>query len=325
MRLMRLPYAPTSATTRNIMYGIVYMCLSCFFWAAIELTGFFIPEGYNALQTVWVRYGFHLVFMLIVFGPSQGINLVRTQVLKLQLFRPLLMIGMPVFFLLGISFMPHQNVWAIFWTAPIMVLVLATLILKERVTSSYWLLTTVGILGVLAIYQPRLQLLTNWTIIFPLAMAFCFSFYVILTRALRAESTVTNLFYTALIVFLPWSIGLPYFWQSMNIMALITMCLIGFLGFWALYFLDKAYELTPVSVLAPLLYSQPTFSVLLSFLLFRQPPGFFRLAGSAGLISMGTLVIFMEKLRVRVNSNNDSIDGVSGNIQQPSSEQGIIK
>jgi drug/metabolite transporter (DMT)-like permease len=192
--------------------------------------------------------------------------------------------------------MPQKNVWAIFWVAPLMAMGLSVLILKERIHWQYWLATIIGLAGIFAIYRPTVRLLTQWTIIFPLGMAFCFSLYLILTRRLRSESTVTNLFYTALVVFLPWSIGLPYFWQRLDIMAFVTMSAIGLLGFLTLYFLDKALGRAPASVLAPFLYSQPIFSMSLSSFLFGQSPGFIRLAGSIGLIGVG---VFLALLRTQ--------------------------
>ena len=296
MKLLRLPMAPATTTTNNRRYGIAYLCLSCFFWAAVELTGFFVPRGYSALQTVWARYVFHIFFILIVFVPSQRTNLIRTHSLKVQLFRPVLMIGMPLFFLLGIRFLTQEAVWAVFWIAPLMVLVLAAILLKERIGLPYWLATIGGFVGVLAIFQPRLVRLFNWTLILPLGMAFCFSLYLVLTRFLHAENTVTNLFYTGLVVSLAYSFGLPYFWKTMNITALLTMSMIGFLGFWVLYFLDKALERTPTSVLAPFLYTQPIFALFLNSFFFRQFPGFMRLAGSLALIGIG---IFLALLRMQ--------------------------
>jgi drug/metabolite transporter (DMT)-like permease len=296
MRLFGLALAPTTTTQKNRLYGIAYLCLSCFFWAAVELTGYFVPSGYSALETVWARYSFHILFMLIVFGPSQRTNLIRTHSLKLQLFRPVLMIGMPIFFLLGIHFLSEEAVLTVFWTAPFMVLVLAAILLKEQITLPYWLATIAGFVGVLAILQPSVPLLFSWTIILPIGMAFCFSFYFVLTRILHAENTVTNLFYTGLVVSISYSFGLPYFWKNMNITALLTMSIIGFLGFWVLYFLDKALEQAPASILAPFLYVQPIFALILGSLLFRQSPSFLRLVGSFGLIGIG---IFLTSLRTQ--------------------------
>jgi drug/metabolite transporter (DMT)-like permease len=125
-------------------------------------------------------------------------------------------------------------------------------------------------------------------------MAFCFSLYFVLTRILYAENTVTNLFYTGLVVSISYSFGLPYFWKSMNIAALLTMSLIGFLGFWCLYFLDKAVERAPTSVLAPFLYAQPIFALFLNSFFFRQSPSLIRLAGSLSVIGIGVFLAFLK-------------------------------
>ena len=205
------------------------MLLSTLLWTALELIGGVVPHNYQGLLVVWVRYASHLAFMLIVFGPRYRFDLVRTQALKLQLFRPVFMIGMPLFFLVGLRFMPVTNIWSAFWLAPFMTMILASILFKERVSVWQWLTTLIGLFGAIAIYQPKAGFL-NWTLIFPLGMAFCFSGYLVLTRALRTERTLTNLFYTALIVFLPWSLGFFYFWRPLNLSAFYAMTAIGILG-----------------------------------------------------------------------------------------------
>ena len=100
---MNLTSVPTTATAKDRLSGIVFMCLSAFFWAALELSGHFVPYDYGAYQTVWMRYATHLVVLLLVFGPHYRTDLVRTNLFKLQLFRPMLMIAMPRFLLSGLD------------------------------------------------------------------------------------------------------------------------------------------------------------------------------------------------------------------------------
>ncbi len=240
-----------------------------------------------------MRYGTHLIFMLIVFGPRYRMDLVRTHLLKLQLFRPLFMIGMPLCFLIGLKFMPFADVWLVFWIAPLMTLVFAAILLREQINIVQWLTMLVAIFGAVEIYHPQPGLF-HWTIIFPLGMAFCFSGYLILTRALREEQTVTNLFYTALVVFLPWSIGLPYFWQPLTRMAFYAMAAIGILGFLSLYFLDKAYESALVSTVTPFLFAEPIFIVIFSYFLFGTVPSAMAIAGSVVLVVIILCLILYE-------------------------------
>ncbi len=253
----------TKFNVSKMVRAALYICIACLFWAALELLAKTIPDENSPFQIVWFRYAFHLVFMLVVFGPSYRTNLVRTRSLKLQILRPILMIAMRIFFLLGVKAMPLQNVWAIFWLTPLMVMGLASFILKERVPFIYWIAACAGLSGIFAIFRPADILSTNWTIILPLGMAFCFSLYLVLTRMLHTERSATNLFYTGLVVFLPWSFGLPLFWQHLSMTAIMMMSAVAFFAFWSLFFLDAANKLSPVSKLAPFLYAQPAFLVFL--------------------------------------------------------------
>jgi len=279
MNIKTFSSIPTNATFTQKLQGIGFVILSALFWAGMELTGSFVPQGFKALEVVWVRYGIHLIFMLIVFGPRYRTGLVRTHALKLQLFRPVFMIGMPLCFLIGLKFMPFADVWSLFWIAPFLTLLFAAVLLHEQINIVQWLTMVVAIFGAIEIYHLQPGLL-HWTIIFPLGMAFCFSGYLILTRALREQQTVTNLFYTALVVFLPWSLGLPYFWHPLTRIAFYAMASIGILGFWSLYFLDKAYEIAPVSTVTPFLFSEPIFIVIFSYFLFRTVPSMMAIVGS---------------------------------------------
>jgi drug/metabolite transporter (DMT)-like permease len=296
MNIKLFPSVSTTATLQQRLQGIGYILQSALFWAAMELTGRFVPHYFKTLQVVWVRYGSHLVFMLAAFGPRYRAELIRTYALKLQLFRPAFMIGMPLFFLVGLKFMPFANVWTAFWVAPFMTLVLAAILLRERVSLLQWIAIVVGLFGAMAIYQPQPGFL-NWTLIFPLGKAFCFSGYLILTRALREEKTITNLFYTALIVFLPWSLGFFYFWRPLSSTAFFAMAAIGILGFWSLYFLDKAFERALVSTVTPFLFAEPIFTVILSYFMFGSVPSVMAIAGSLVLTITIICLIYYEFLK----------------------------
>jgi drug/metabolite transporter (DMT)-like permease len=296
MNLKLFSSIPVTATARHRLQGIGFALLAALFWAIMELTPSFVPHGFSALQVVWVRYGAHLIFMLAVFGPRYRMDLLRTHALKLQLFRPVFMIGMPLCFLIGLKFMPLANAWSVFWIAPFMTMVLAAVVLQERISILQWLTTIMAIFGAIAIYQPNLGLL-RWTIIFPFGMAFCFSAYLILTRALREERRVTNLFYTALVVFLPWSLGLPRFWQPLNGTALFAMAAIGILGFWSLYFLDKAYECAMVSTVTPFLFAEPIFILIFGYVLFGRVPSMTAILGSIFLVVIILFLVLYELLK----------------------------
>ncbi len=298
MTIARDSLTPTKAH----VHGISYMILASFFFAAVEITSRFIESTDNSFQTVWIRYLTHLIFMLLVFGPHERLGLIRTKKLKLQLTRPLTMIGMPLFFIGGILLMPAHDVWAIFWLSPLMVLGLAAWLLKEKIGWQRWIGGTVCVIAVWLVMRPDRTVL-NWVVVLPLGMAFCYSLYRVMTRMLSDENSLADLFYSALVVFVPLSLALPYFWEPVTLAGLIPRVFIGFLGYATLYCLDKAYEIAPAAVMAPFSFSQVPFLLFLALIFFHEIPGKRALLGCAILIVTGVfLFVYEMRLAKRAES-----------------------
>jgi drug/metabolite transporter (DMT)-like permease len=257
-------------------------------WTTVEGTAVFLSRPYSLYQIIWTRYAAHLLFMLVVLGPRYKTRLVRTKHLGLQVFRGLLMLGMPAFFITAVSRLPVNDVMAAFWVAPLMVLALSAVVLRERIQLWQWAIAGAGLVGALFILRPAGGLL-QWAIILPLGMAFCFSLYVVLTRYLRAEETITNLFYTALCVLAPLSLGMPFVWRTPTVGDILLMSIIGLLGLLLLYILDKACEMVPASDFATYLYFQPLWMVAANYLLAAELPGKLALLGA--LIISGSITL----------------------------------
>jgi drug/metabolite transporter (DMT)-like permease len=282
-----------TSPVKSHLYGITYMMLASFFFASVEITSRYIEGNDNPFQTVWVRYATHLGFMLLVFAPRVGFGLLRTKNLKLQLARPLTMIGMPLFFIGGLMVLPAHEVWALFWVSPVMVLALAALLLKEPIGWLRWLGTILCLLAVWIVMRPDLKSV-NWTFVLPFGMAFCYSLYRVLTRMLRNENSLTSLFYSAIVVFIPFSLFLPLFWQPMTLGGIIPRVFIGLLGYATLYCLDKAYEIAPAAVMAPFSFSQVPFLLLLGYVFLHEVPDRLSLLGCAILIIIGGALFVYE-------------------------------
>lgn len=253
--------------------GVLLIIASSFLWALVETLGYFIPGTNSPYQTILVRYGAHLLFMVVVLGPRYKGGLVRTNRLPLQIFRSMLMVGMPFFYITAVLgyHMPLKDLHAIFWLSPLLVMGLGALILRERTGWTRWLLATIAFVGVLIVLHPDRGALSFQGLL-AFGMAFCFSLYRVLTRALRTESTIANLFYTAFGVFVVLLVLAPTFWTELKPEHLVPMVAIGLLGYLALYLVDKAYESAPVSLLAPFIYIEPLIAVVLNFMFLHELP-----------------------------------------------------
>jgi drug/metabolite transporter (DMT)-like permease len=229
-------------------------------WPVVEALAGFLTRGYSPFEVVWVRYGTHLLLMLVLWTPGGPARLIRTRRPGLQMLRGLTMLGMPAFFVLGAMRMPVDTVMAVFWIAPLVAMLLATRWLGERISARHWAATVLACAGGVLVVAP--SALPRRSIVLPLAMAACFALYQVLTRALRDETTTARLFYTAFSVWLPLGLAAPWFWTTPRPRDLALMMAIGVLGFLFLLALDHALDSAPVTRLAPFAVAQPIWSVV---------------------------------------------------------------
>jgi drug/metabolite transporter (DMT)-like permease len=231
------------------------MIAAVLLWIATEIAGSLAFRKTPIPQIVWMRYFFHLVLMGIVFGGPSKFSFVRTSRPWLQLFRSLLMLTMPLSYGLALQTARMQSVYGVFWVAPFLVIVLSA-IAGERVPRFAWVAGGIGWLGALIVYTPPV-LLMSWAVIPSLVMALSFSLYIVLTRVLdRTEPLLTNLFYSALGVFLALSIALPWFWTPIGVREVVGGAAVAVCGWLGLCVLELAIRRELPSRLAPFLFTQ---------------------------------------------------------------------
>jgi hypothetical protein len=238
----------------------LYIAIFTLCWAIIEMLG--ASAGVSAYQVVWTRYGVHLAFMALVFGPRYGTALVRTPKLGQQIFGSLLMLGMPLSFIWALRTMAPNDAWAVFWVAPLLIIAIAAAT-RDRLGGVWTIVASIcGLVGAWLIYKPDLGIFQP-AALFAFGMALCFALYMIVMRSMRQEPIMTKLFHTALWVFIGMSVILPSVWSRPTLHGLLAMSAIGVLGWFALYALDRALEGAPAAILAPVLYTELVWDLLL--------------------------------------------------------------
>jgi drug/metabolite transporter (DMT)-like permease len=226
---------------------------------------------YSYLEVVWIRYGTHLLFMLVIFAPRSKAEMLQTHRPALQVIRGLMMIGMPVLAVLGTRTARSGDALIFMQISPLVVALLSVFVLHEPLRYSRWVVTLAAFIGALVIIRMD-SMAPSLGIFLLLGSAFCFGLYQILTRILRTESWLANLFYTALVVFVPISFFQPGIWIVPTPIDVGLMIAIGLVGFGALRAMDRAYELAPASVVAPYAYSLPIWLTFERFLFMKSPP-----------------------------------------------------
>lgn len=193
----------------------------------------------------------------------------------------------------ALTALPLALVNAIGFLRPLVVLVLAVLMLGEKVGPLRWIGTGIGFAGVLVMVGPSdvplsLGLLAAFGAVLFGSMA------VIQTRALKDENTtVMMVFYT---VGLTVMTAIPTFfvWQPVALADWPLLLGIGLLAQLGQYCFLKAYQSTPANILAPLGYLSIVFATLAGFFVFGEVPGWTVLLGVIIILIALQLTTFLE-------------------------------
>lgn len=280
-----------AARQPKVSRGILMVMTAVIFFSLCDLFSKYLTRYYPIPLIVWARFTFHLLFVVVALGPRHGRGLLRTRRPWIQFARGLLLATGSATFVTALKFLPLAETTAIAYLAPIVVTILSVVFLGEKVELARWVAICCGFLGVLAIIRPGSAVFT-WAALLPIANAFVFATYQILTRRLAGiDSPYTSIFYAGLVGSVLTLVVLPFVWvtpqEAMHWAALVGVGAVG--GFGHLI-LIKAFDHAPASRLAPFSYSQLIWVALIGFVVFGDFPDAWSLLGIAILIASGIYI-----------------------------------
>lgn len=263
--------------------GILFLLGAVLLFAILDTTAKYLTQHAPLPLLVWGRYASHLLLMLVLLAPRQGRRLLHAPRPGLQTLRGLLLLGCTGFGFAALSHMPVAETTAIFFTAPLLVALLAGPWLGEKISTGPWLAALAGFAGILLIARPS-GALPPGGIALALGGAVCYACYQLLTRQLAAQTPpLTLLFYTALTGTLGASLALPWFWTGIwpPLWIILATIALGVLGGSGHLLLIHAFRNAPASFLSPFLYVQLIWATLLGALIFGHWPDTLALTGMA--------------------------------------------
>ena len=290
----------TGNPRRDTAIGIAYMVLGVSLLPAMNTLAKSLTADYPVPQVVWARFLGHLIWMALLFGPMLGGALLRAR-------RPREMLGRSVVFFVSncafIAALPHvplATASAIMFTAPLVVVALSVPLLKERVGPWRSAAVVVGFCGALVIIRPGTDVFQPAALLI-LASAACFGGYQLWTRRLAPhERPETLIIYTALAgavimtAFAPWFAHPPH-----NLTDVAKFAGVGLIGGAAQYFVIRALQRAPASVISPIGYAELVSAAAFGYIVFGDLPDRYTWLGAALIIGSGLLVVYRESVRRR--------------------------
>ena len=244
--------------------AIASFCLMAI--AARELDGKIDKFELLAIRSL-VGFGLLVIIMNVIKRPT----LMFSRRMKTHFWRNFFHFIGQFSWLVGIGLLPLAQVFAIEFTVPLWVLIIASIFLSEAITRRKLVSVALGLIGVAVIVKPGVQIIDVGGLVMIIA-SLCFAVTFILSKSLlTTEHPLTVVFYMTLIQ-LPlgalmagpdWAMPEPWMWPWVMAIALT--------GLSAHYCMVKAMQIAEVSVVISLDFLRLPIIAIIGMLLYGEP------------------------------------------------------
>jgi drug/metabolite transporter (DMT)-like permease len=202
----------------------------------------------------------------------------------------------------GLGLLPLPEVTAIGFAAPLITVLLAALLLGERLRAFRLTAIGVGFIGVLIVLWPRLsfgegydRLATIGALVVLGSAALRALAQIHIRRLVQTEDTAAIVFYFSLTATLLSLVTLPFGWVRPDAATAWMLVGAGLVGGVAQIFLTSSYRFAPAGLLAPFDYAQMIYALVVGYFIFSEVPTAPMLAGVSVIMAAGAVIIWRER------------------------------
>jgi len=277
--------------------GIVLMVAATIVFSLQDGLSRHLGETYNVMMVVMVRYWFFAAFVIAMAARAPGglRAAAATSQPLLQIGRALLLVTEVCIMVVAFVVLGLVETHAVFISYPLLVAALSGPLLGEQVGWRRWAAIGIGFAGVLVILQPGSGVFQPAALI-PLAAAFCFAIYGLLTRyAARRDSATTSFFWTGVAGAVAITLAGIWFWEPMAPRDwgwMAALCISATIGHWLLI---KCYEVAEASAVQPFAYLQLVWASILGLTLFGETLRSNVILGAILVIAAGLFTLWRER------------------------------
>lgn len=286
---------PPLAIFLKILSALLFTLMS----AGVKSVSDRVPVG----EIVFFR-SFFMILPLMVWLAWQGrvLEMVRTRH-PLAHFKRSIMSSSSMFLnFLALAYLPLTDAVVLGYTSPLILVVLAALLLKEKVQSYRWIGTGVGFVGVLVMLTPHLSAGgfaagagASIGVMIALGGAFLTAGALVqIRRLVDTETTGAIIFYLALFTSALSLLTIFGGWVMPTVEEAATLIGIGILGGVAQILLTMSFRYGDASLLAPFEYSTMLWACAIGWMVFGDWPEMAVFAGACIVIVAGMFVVWRE-------------------------------
>jgi drug/metabolite transporter (DMT)-like permease len=285
---------------RGITLKVLSVCVFVMMASLIKATAGHVPPG----EAVFFRSFFAMpVIVVWLLWRHELRNGLKTKNPTGHFFRGLVGTSAMGLGFAGLGLLPLPEVTAIGYAAPLLVVIFAAMFLNEQVRLFRLSAVGMGMIGVLIVLSPRLEvgasaLDVRETLgaVVVLGGAVCAALAQVFVRKLvQTEGTAAIVFWFSVTASLLALCTVPWGWVFPAPREFAMLVLAGLLGGFGQILLTSSYRHADASLIAPFEYTSMLLALGVGFFVFGEAPTLSMLGGGAIIIAAGVLIIWRER------------------------------
>lgn len=286
---------------RGIMFKILSVVIFVLMQTCIKAAGAGIPAG----QITFFRSAFALIPIIAYLAWRRDLGTAfKTDRPFGHFKRGLFGIMSMACGFYGLLHLPLPEAIAIGYASPLMAVVFAAVILREKIRVYRWTAVMAGMVGVLIVSWPNLtafsegglQSMQAWGAAAVLMAAVLSGLAMVQVRQLvQTEKTATIVFYFSLTGAFLSLISVPFGWSVLSAEQAALLIGSGICGGIAQIFLTESYRHADVSAVAPFEYTSFLLGIAIAFVVFGDIPTTPMIVGTAITIAAGIFIVYRER------------------------------
>ncbi|MFN0115961.1 MAG: DMT family transporter [Paracoccaceae bacterium] len=254
------------------------------------------------------------IFLILARVLDGGLATLATTGWPAMLARGLLNVVAYTAYYLALAALPMATTVSLYFTAPLVIVVLSVLMLGERVSWRRWLAVFAGFSGVVIMVRPGGELF-DWAALLPVFCGATYALMMVLARRMGVRESATamafwgNVAFLACAVLLSAVFGTGRFsaaglhpslgflvrgWVQPGVRDVALMCACGVIAAIGLTLLTQAYRIGRSSTVAPFEFTFAFWGVLFGWLVWGDLPDGYDWVGIAVIVAAGIYVLRSE-------------------------------
>lgn len=258
-----------------------------------------LAARYPPLQIACLRGASSLPFVFAAYAATGRLALLRPVRWWLHVLRALLAILMLTAWVWALARSSMADAYAVYMSAPLLVVLFASVLLGERMSRHVWIAIFAGLAGVVVMLKPTASGVASLPGLAALASTLAYALVVVMVRTMAAtETTASMVFWFLLMLAIGAGVLAAPGWVAIETVDWKWIIGVGLAGWAGQYLITEAFRLAPASTVAPYEYMALVWAAAIDWVVWNTLPAARFFAGAAIVVAAGLYLFSRQRRKV---------------------------